>query len=106
MVLSGENFWRRDVCNTVEGNNPAKFFKGGFFYRTERVVLESTKNLTCRSVDVACFSWFRISIDNIIKYEVRDICIGHNEWAKNATYHHFNIDICAKTVTPVTLNCG
>ena len=62
--LSGENFWRDNICNDNLDEPPPYFTKGAFFYRTDLVEIVSSL-----PIDLLCFSTLNIYFDNILKFQ-------------------------------------
>ena len=87
--LSGENFWRANICNDNLDEPPPYFTKGAFFYRTDLVEIVSSL-----PIDLLCFSTFNIYFDNILKFQQKNLCFGKYEYGNYSVIQRINIDFC------------
>ena len=103
LTLSGYKIWRHKDC-FVDLIGP-EFIKGGFFIKTDRVIIGLSKELECGSVYVLCFDYFRVYVDKIQRFSEENICFGRNKYCPSPQYHHLTIDLNNKTINAVPFNC-
>ena len=75
---------------------PPKFVKGAYFFRSDSILIESTK-----PTDLLCFSCLKIIIDTVLKFKSQNICIGENKYAKNVVLKSILIDFCNNATVTV-----
>ena len=103
VTISGDGIWRDTEC-TTDLIGP-KFIRGGFFVKTDRVILELVEEKKCRMLNVLCFDYFRVLVDKVQMFSEVNICFGHNDYCNWPQYHHLTIDLRNKTIDTAPYIC-